>query len=287
MFQIYNENMKLIPLPTDVMGYGLAALDLTLSSTAQDVTEHNLPGWPGTIDTAYQDSDREMSISVRLKAKNPIDFRIKRDAIYAYFKRLGTFYIAENHQPNKLMRVRVVESFSFSRPENNRTFATAEIPLRIVGQPYWISKFKTVDLKSMPMVESWNIGLGIDPNKLDYQFTNQSSFNVYNGGTVPIKTIQEVDNCIITITVNQTVTNFKLYDTSGKYFEYNPLKDTKWNIASGTKLIISGHRITLNNTPVLDRTNRYFLLIQPGDNNMRIEGMTNYTITFDFRFKYD
>ena len=287
MFQIYNENMKLIPLPTDVMGYGLAALDLTLSSTSQSVTEQNIPGWPGAIDTAYQDSDREMSISVRLKAKNPIDFRIKRDAIYAYFKRLGTFYIAENHQPNKLMRVRVIESFSFSRPENNRTFATAEIPLRIVGQPYWISKFKSTELRAMPMVESWNIGLGIDPNKLDYQFTNQSTFNVYNAGTVPIKTIQEVDNCIITITVNQTVTNFKLYDTSGKYFEYNPSKDTKWNIAAGTTLIINGHRVLLNNTPVLDRTNRYFLQIQPGDNQMRIEGMTNYTITFDFRFKYD
>ena len=137
------------------------------------------------------------------------------------------------------------------------------------------------------MVESWNIGLGIDPNKLDYQFTNQSSFNVYNAGTVPLKTIQEIDNCIITITINQTVTNFKLYDATRKYFEYNPSKDTKWNIAAGTKLVMNGQRITLNNTPILDRTNRYFLFIQPGDNNIRIEGMTNYTITFDFRFKYD
>lgn len=286
MFQIYNENMKLIPLPTDVLGYGLAALDLNLSSTAQSVTEQTLPGWPGAIDTGYQDSEREMSISVRLKSKNAIDFRVKRDAVYAYFKRLGTFFIAESYQPNKLMRVRVVESYSPSRPENNQTFATIDIPLRVVGQPYWISKFKSTELKNMPMVPHWNIGLGIDPNKLNYQFTNQSSFNVYNAGTVPLKTIQEED-CNITITVNQTVTNFKLYDATGKYFEYNPKKDTKWNIAAGTKLIINGHRITLNNTPVLDRTNRYYLLLQPGDNTMRMEGMTSYTITFDFRFKYD
>lgn len=287
MFQICNENMMLIPLPTDLMGYGLAALDLNISSTAQSVTEQTIPGWPGTIITGYQDSDRDISISVRLKSKDAIDFRVKRDAVYSYFKRLGTFYIAENHQINKLMKVRVIESFAFSRPENLRTFGTAEIPLRIIGQPYWISKFKSTELKTMPMVPYWNVGLGIDPNKLEYQFTNQSAFNVYNAGTVPLKTIQEADNCTITIEFNEVVNNFRLYDVTGKYFEYNPTKDTKWNIAAGTKLIINGHRVTLNSTPILDRTNRYFLLLQPGDNNMSIEGTTNYTITFDFRFKYD
>ena len=287
MFLIYDENMKLIPLPIDLMGYGLAALDLTISSTAQNVTEQNIQGWPGTIDTGYQDSNREISISVRLKAKDSIDFRVKRDEVYSYFKRLGTFFIAESYQENKVMKVRVIESFSFSRPENNRKFGTAEIPLKVVGQPYWISKFKSTELKNIPMVPHLFVGLGVDPNKLDYQFANQSSFNVYNAGTVPIKTIQEAHNCVITIEFNETVNNFRLYDSTGKYFEYNPIKDTKWNIAAGTKLIISGHRITLNNTPVLERTNRYFLLIQPGDNAMKIEGMTNYTITFDFRFKYD
>lgn len=290
MFEIYNEQLEYIPLPADELGLGLRGLDLDISSVGQSITEHSMPGWPGKIITGFQDSDREIGIAVRLRAKDPEDYRVKRDRVYSFFKRLGTFYIAEQHTPYKIMKVRVIEAFRFVRPENIRIFATAEIPLTIIGQPYWISRFRSLELQGgipYPIQMSPGLGLEVDPNKLNYQFTNAADLNVYNAGTVPLKTIQEKDNCIITIDINQAVTNFKLYDFTGRYFEYNPTKDTKWDLAVGNQLVLNGHSITLNNTPILDRTNRYFLQLQPGDNHMRIEGLTSYTITFDFRFKYD
>lgn len=116
MFQIYNENMELVPLPVDELGYGLRGLDLEISSTGQTVTEQSIPGWPGTIITGYQDSDRALSISVRLKAKDSIDYSVKKDEIFAFFKRLGTFYVARDYQNNKLMKVKVIESYSLSSP---------------------------------------------------------------------------------------------------------------------------------------------------------------------------
>lgn len=291
MFQIYDENFNPVPLPVDDLGYGLRGLDLEISSTAQEVTEQTISGVPGSVITGFRDSGRELNIHARLKAKDAIDYRLKRDRVFAFFKRLGTFYITEQQQGNKLMKVRVVESYVFQRPENLRTFATVDIPLKIIGQPYWISRYKSMDLhvNGIQFNDHWSFGMGLDvnPDKLIYQYNNRSSFDIFNAGTVPIKTIQEKDHCIITIEIKQVVTSFKLYDATGRYFEYNPSKNSNWALVSGNKIILNGHYMTMNNTPIMERTNRYFLNLSPGENGFTIEGLSNYTITFDFRFKYD
>lgn len=287
MFEIYNESFTPIALPVDEAGYGLAGLDLSISSVSQSLTEHTVTGMPGNIITGYQEGEREMSITARLKAKDAIDYRIKRDKAYAFFKRLGTFYVAEKYQPYKLMKVRVVESYQFARPENMQKFATVEIPLKIIGQPYWISRFKSTGIDDQYLMDYWREGMGLDvsSSKLNYRYTTQS-FTVYNAGTVPLKLIQEKDNFIITIKLNQATTKFRLTDYTGKYFEYNASGKTEWRLAAGSTVVLNGHSITANNTPIMDRTNRYFLQLQPGDNSMSTD-LTNFTITFDFRFKYD
>ncbi|MDX8288831.1 phage tail family protein [Metabacillus indicus] len=291
MFQIYSEDFNPVSLPVDDMGYGLKGMDVEISSTAVDVTEHSIAGVPGRTITGFNDAEREISLNARLKVKDAIDYRLKRDRIFAFFKRIGAFYVTENQQSNKLMKVRVVESYRFERPDNMRTFATVTIPLKIIGQPYWISRFKTMNLNNVgvPMNGNWSFGMGldVDPGKLKYSHSNQSSFNIFNAGTVPLKTIQEVDNCLITIDVMQAVANFKITDATGRYFEYNPLKKSNWALTSGSKILLSGHYMSLNNTPILERTNRYFFNLLPGDNTFAVEGLSTYTINFDFRFKYD
>ncbi|MCA1029395.1 hypothetical protein LCM23_25630, partial [Cytobacillus kochii] len=71
------------------------------------------------------------------------------------------------------------------------------------------------------------------------------------------------------------------------YFEYNPAKEPKWALSIGNKVVLNGHYIHVGNTSVMDRTNRYFPILLRGDNNFKIEELPYYTITFDFRFKYD
>jgi phage-related protein len=290
-FQIYDLNFNPIPLPVDELGYGLRGLDLIVSSIGQEVTEHSIAGMPGNIITGVRDADRDMTMQARIKAMNPTDYRLKRDRVYSFFKELGAFYVTESHQMNKLMKVRVVNQFTPERPQNLRTFATVDIPLKIDGKPYWISRSTTMDLhnnKGIPANGKWSFGMGLDvtPDNLIYQYENQPEFTIYNAGRF-LKTVQEKDNCEIKIEINEDVTSFMLYDDTGRYWEYNPSRRSEWAIAAGDEIIFNGHDVRLNGTTIMERTNRYYFVLNRGINRFRVMGLSNHKITFDFRFKYN
>lgn len=289
-FKIYDENFNPVPLPVDELGYGLRGLDLTVSSIGQEVTEHNITGRPGNITTGVRDTDRDVSISARIKAMNATDYRLKRDRVFAFFKSLGAFYITESQQGNKLMKVRVVEQYTPERPDNLQTYAFVDIPLKIDGHPYWISRFKTMDLhnnRGIPANGNWSHGMDVNVSidELTYQYENVGEFSIHNAG-IPIKTILEKDNCEIKIEIKQNVTSFTLYDHTGGKWEYNAVKDSSWALKTGDVIIFNGHDVRLNKTTIMERTNRYYPLIKEGNNNFKIVGLFQYIITFDFRFKY-
>ncbi len=290
-FKIYDLNFNPVPLPIDDLNYGLRGLDLEVSSIGQEITEHSMPGRPGNIITGVRDDDRSMSLQARIKAMNATDYRLKRDRVYSYFKELGSFYVTEIQQGNKLMKVRVVDQFTPERPENMQTFATVEIPLKIDGHPYWVSRFKTMDLhnnKGIPTNSNWSFGMGIDvtPDNLIYQHENARMFNIYNAGIL-LKTIQEKDNCEIKIEIKQNVTNFMMYDTTDRAWEYNAGRNSDWALKNGDVIIFNGHDVRLNGTTIMERTNRYYPIIKKGVNRFEIVGLSNYRIIFDFRFKYN
>lgn len=289
-FKIYDTDLNEISLPEDDLKYGFRALDLDVTSIEQEVTEETIPGGPGNIIVGVRDADRDMTMKALIRTMNPTDYRLKRDRIYNFFSTLKIFYITESLQSNKLMRVRVVESYEPERPDNNQTFATVEIPLKIDGQPYWISRYKTMDLHEnagVPANGHWSFGMGIDvdPEKLKYQFENESKFDIYNAGK-DLKTIQEKDNCEITIEINEDVTNFRMYDGTGNKWEYNSEKKDDWKIKKGDKITFDGHDVRLNKTTIMERTNRYYPVIKQGTNNFEIRDLNKFKITFDFRFKY-
>ncbi len=289
-FEIYDSNFNKVPLPVDDLEYGLLGLDIYVSSIGQDVTEHASNGMPGTLITGVQDRNRSITLSAMIKAMNSTDYRLKRDRVYSFFRELGSFYVTETQQGNKLMKVRVVEQYSAIRPQNFRTIADVEIPLKIDGQPYWISRFKTMDLhnnKGIPVTGNWSFGMGldVDPSKLKYQFSNVSQFEFYNAGK-QLKTIQEKGNCEIKIEFNQEVTSFTIEDATGGKWEYNPSKNTDWKIKAGSTLIFNGHDVRLNGKTIMERTNRYYFVIEKLMNKWKITGLSNYKITLDFRFKY-
>lgn len=290
-FKIYDLNINHIPLPVDDLNYGLRGLDLTVSSIGQEIIEHSISRVPGSVITGVRDSDREMSLHARIKAMNSTDYRLKRDRVYSFFGGLGAFYVTESQQGNKLMKVRVIDQYTPERPDNMQTFATVDIPLKIDGHPYWISRGTTMDLhnnKGIPTNNNWSFGMGIDvtPDNLVYQYENVREFNIYNAGIL-LKTIQEKDNCEIKIEIKQNVTSFMMYDATDRAWEYNAVKNNDWSLKNGDVIIFNGHDVRLNGTTIMERTNRYYPIIKKGVNNFEIVGLSNHKITFDFRFKYN
>lgn len=290
-FKIYDADFNLVPLPVDDLGYGLEGLDLFVSSIGQEITEHSLPGMPGNIVTGSRDTDRDMSISALLKTMNATDYRLKRDRVFAFFKSLGSFYITESQQGNKLMKVRVVDKYIPNRPLGLQTVASMDIPLKIDGQPYWISRFKTMDLHNnagIPTNGNWSFGMGIDvaPTKLVYQYENTARFDIYNAGK-ELKSIQEKDNFEIRIEINQAVSGrFTLNQVGGGAWSYNQTGNPDWALKIGDVITFNGHDVRLNGTTIMEKTNRYYPILKAGDNQFVLNGITQFKITFDFRFKY-
>lgn len=291
LFQIYDLDFNPIPLPRDELGYGLRGLGLEVSSIGQEVTEHSIAGVAGSTITGVRDTDRDMSISAWIEAMNKTDYLLKRDRVYSFFKEIGSFYVTETRQANKLMKVRVIDKYLPEKPGGIETLTLLDIPLKIDGKPYWISRGKTMELheaKGIPANGKWSFGMGLDvtPENLIYQYENQPEFTIYNAGIL-LKTVQEKGNCEIKIDVNEDITSFMLYDDTGRYWEYNPSRDSDWAIQAGNEIVFNGHDVRLNGTTILERTNRYYPIINSGTNQFRVSGLSDYRITFDFRFKYN
>lgn len=290
LFKIYDLDFNPVPLPRDDLGYGLKGLWLEVSSIGQEVTEHSTSRNPGTIITGVRDSGRDMSLKAWLESMNSTDYLLKRDRVYSFFRELGSFYVTETRQGNKLMKVRVIDQYTPERPGGIQTLTLLDIPLKIDGHPYWISRFKTMDLhnnKGIPANGNWSFGMGLNlsPDNLIYQYENASEFNIYNAG-IPLKTIQEKDNCEIKIEIKEDVTSFMLYDSTGSKWEYNPSKNDDWKLKPGDVIIFNGHDVRLNKTTIMERTNRYYPIMKEGINKFKVDGLFNFKITFDFRFKY-
>src|SRR5699024_12828625 len=82
------------------------------------------------------------------------------------------------------------------------------------------------------------------------------------------------------------ISSFSLEDATGGRWEYNSKKEDDWKLRSGDVIIFNGHDVRLNKTTIMERTNRYYPIIKEGLNKFKIRGISNYKITFDFRFKY-
>ncbi len=291
LFQIYDLDFNPTPLPKDDLGYGLKGMWLEVSSIGQEITEHSAPGRPGNIITGVRDAERDMSVIAWLESMNSTDYLLKRDRVYSFFKDLGAFYITESRQGNKLMKVRVIDQYTPERPGGIQTLTILDIPLKIDGHPYWISRYTTMNLhnnKGIPANGNWSFGMNLDvtPDNLIYQYENARIFNIYNAGIL-LKTIQEKDNCEIRIDIKQNLTNFMVYDATGRAWEYNAVKKNDWALKNGDVIIFNGHDVRLNGTTIMERTNRYYPIIKKGINKFEIVGLSSFQITFDFRFKYN
>ena len=114
MFKIYDLNYKEVSFPVDRLGYGMKALDISIGPIIYDTVYSD--GNRSDTPIKRYPKDREVSINILTTSADTIDWRMKRDKVYTFFRRLGVFYVAESYQPFKLLKVMVDEGYEVDRP---------------------------------------------------------------------------------------------------------------------------------------------------------------------------
>ena len=278
MFKIYDLNYKEVSFPVDDLGFGLKSLEINIGP----VIYENIYTSSSRADQLVKryPKDRDVSINAMFTAYNTVDWRLKRDRVYSFFRNLGVFYIAESYQPYKLLKVIVDESYEVDRPVIR--WGLLEIPLKIIDTPFKQSLHTTLDIDSegVRWNDKWGYGMGLssDSEQWKYKFTNTNP-RFYNAGTEDIKLIQQKGS-LIRLIPKESVPWLEISDGTTT-FRLNR------QTTIDSPLTLKGHQIRVNNANVLDQTNREFLTIKKGWNNWQIRGISKFEIEIDYRFLYD
>ena len=278
MFKVYDSNFKEVKIPVDRLGFGSRALEINIGP----VIYENVYSQSRRADTLVKRyaKDRQVSIVLMVSGMDETDFRMKRDALYSFFRNLGIFFVAEEQQPFKLIKVIVNDDYDIDRqtPE----IAMPEIPLKIIDTPFKQSLHTTADLdaEGIRWNNKWAYGMGLSGEKGQwrYSFSNQNP-RFYNAGTEGIKMIQQKESRIELI-AQEEVPWVEIYDGE-TVFRMNKA------VKSGDILRIRGSRITLNGNNILSDTNFNFLTVTKGWNEWEIRNLPNFEFSIDFRFLYD
>ena len=282
MFKIYDLNFKEVSLPVERLGYGIKALDISIGPIIYDTVYSN--GNRADTPIKRYPKDREVSINILTTSADTIDWRMKRDQLYSFFRRLGVFYVAESYQPFKLLKVMVDEGYEVDRPVTR--WGLAEIHLKIIDTPFKQSLHTTGTIGSEGMLfnNKWSYGMGtwFAENYWQYEFAGVKP-TFYNAGDEEVKLIQQKES-LITLKINSVPTN-GLIDIDDGATTFKLWYDFK----VGDVIRIHGKHVTLNGKNVLGDTNFNFLTVKNGWNYWDVRGIPNrdYEFKIDFRYLYD
>ena len=166
MFKIYDLNMKEIPFPDGVM-----PLEIFVGSIGKDRVTEAVDGRPGVVDYGFNYTDRPVSLFLRIKAKDKIDFRLLRNEVFATFDVGNSFYVAESDVPSRVLKVVVDESYIPDRLTEE--YADFDINCRTLDSVFWESKYTTLELHDSgysATAEKYGLVDNIDDEKVRYRF---------------------------------------------------------------------------------------------------------------------
>lgn len=270
MFICYDKDMNVMRFPN-----GVTPLDIFISSIQLRRRKSTIEGVDGYIDFGSEYDTRQMSISLKLDAKDTQDYRLLRDEVFSFFNAHDYFYISETYQKGKRYKVKVSESFIPQRL--NRRVASIDIPLELVELPFAESIGRTSDIDQNGISyddEIWGYGMGLLYDDESQKYThNTRTFRIYNAGNVPIDPFQQE----LKITIQGASSGYELRNkTTGDVFRLteNP----------NSKVILDGPNVTDNGLQALRKTNRKFITLKTGWNEF--EQNQNAIVSFDFPFYY-
>lgn len=262
---------------------GFIPLDIFISSIDKERITDRVEGSNRKTNYGFTYNERDIQLSILLKAYDTQDYRLLRDETYALFNRSDTFYIVEKNNPGKRYLVSVDEKFIPDRIPGNQRFAEVTINCVMPELPFAESIAKTSDITNGILRysdEMWSYGMGLSYDDDSQQYVHAgTSFKIWNAGNVTINPF-EMDLKIKIDPIHQ----------SPDYFEMTN-KTTKETFRvdegmQGDSILIDGANVTINSLQALRKTNKQFISLVPGWNEFELKGTGSSRVEFDFRYYY-
>lgn len=274
-FTLYDENINEIKYPV-----GVTPLDILVSSIERERYEENIKGIPGPIDYGFDFKEREITLKFQMEHfHDTFDFRLQRDELYNIFSSHNHLYVSDNLVPTRVIKLQVDGQFT---PERyGYWYSTLEVTGKTTGLPFWRTKYTTQDIETLgfdAIAEKFGMADGLNIDYPKYTFT-ENKFIVWNGGNVTL----DPRNMPLKIKLKHLLTdgNFKLTNkTTGETFEYYAPRTGNTVDLDGVQAFV-GYQLNR-----LRETNRKYISIVPGINEIEYSGGTMDDIQFDFPFYF-
>lgn len=271
-FTIFDPNMNKIDYPV-----GVLPLDFLVSAIEKERYVENIKGIPGPIDYGFDYKDREVTLNFWLRHfHGEHDQKLLKSELYAMLDSQPYFYVSDDRLPTRVLKLAVDEPYLPDRI-NGSNISTLEFKCQIIGLPFWRTKYTTQDIETKgfeAIAEQFGLADGLNIDYPKYTFT-ENKFTVWNGGNVTL----DPRNMPLKIKIKHLLTdgNFKLTNkTTGETFEYYAPRTGNTVDLDGVQAFV-GYQLNR-----LRETNRKYISIVPGINEIEYSGGTMDDIQFDF-----
>src|SRR5699024_317037 len=246
-----------------------------VSSIEKERVTESLEGKSGSIDYGAIYKERPIELKFLLKANDTQDYRLLRDALYDVIDRIE--YVSETYQIGKRYKVKVDESYTPERYDNNERVGESEVNCITTDLPFAESVGTTQNIERNGLRysdELWSYGMGLLYEDEAQKYTHQSmNFAIYNAGNVEVHPFEQ----LLDIKISGASKNYELKNvTTGDVFKYTG------NATGGLRL--NGANITLNGLQALRDTNKQYITLAKGWNTFRQN--QSRKVEFDFRYYY-
>lgn len=275
-FTIFDPNMNKIDYPV-----GVLPLDFLVSAIEKERYVENIKGIPGPIDYGFDYKDREVTLNFWLRHfHGEHDQKLLKSELYAMLDSQPYFYVSDDRLPTRVLKLAIDEPYLPDRI-NGSNISTLEFKCQIIGLPFWRTKYTTQDIETKgfeAIAEQFGLADGLNIDYPKYTFT-ENKFTVWNGGNVTL----DPRNMPLKIKLKHLLTdgNFKLTNkTTGETFEYYAPRTGNTVDLDGVQAFV-GYQLNR-----LRETNRKYISIVPGINEIEYSGGTMDDIQFDFPFYF-
>jgi len=260
---------------------GVLPLDFLVSAIEKERYVENIKGIPGPIDYGFDYKDREVTLNFWLRHYHgEHDQKLLKSELYAMLDSQPYFYVSDDRLPTRVLKLAVDEPYLPDRI-NGSNISTLEFKCQIIGLPFWRTKYTTQDIETKgfeAIAEQFGLADGLNIDYPKYTFT-ENKFTVWNGGNVTL----DPRNMPLKIKLKHLVTDgtFKLTNkTTGETFEYYAPRTGNTVDLDGVQAFV-GYQANR-----LRQTNRKYISIVPGVNEIEYSGGTMDDIQFDFPFYF-